>query len=187
MLEYHKNKERINFYDMSLNIGRFYKGMYRRILINNQLWMWNQLYTTEKVSFLTRTILYRLFSFSFRSLLSTASRMRNASRRYRELVKIKGDNIREEETRLSCQKEMKTELSVTERRLHGSNSFRFNCSTLIRPRFSFHFSDPVPSPAEIFWSRLLRSPAPYVAYELWAKATALKKKEMERNVTLEKK
>lgn len=53
------------------------------------------------------------------------------------------ETIREEETRLSCQKEMKTELSVTERRLHGSNSFRFTVSTLIRPTFFFHLSDPV--------------------------------------------
>lgn len=142
--------------------------MYRRILMTNQPWI-------ESIARGWTGFIFNahdsLPSFSSSAPCSRlASRTRNASRRYRELVRIKGDNIREEETRLSCQKEMKTELSVTERCLHGSNSFRFNCSTLIRPRFSFHFSDFVPSSAEIFWSRLLRSPAPYVAYELWARA-----------------
>lgn len=39
------------------------------------------------------------------------------------------------ETGLSCQEEMKTELSVTEHRLHGSNSFRLTVQPLCVQRF----------------------------------------------------
>lgn len=39
------------------------------------------------------------------------------------------------ETVLSCQEEMKTELSVTEHRLHGSNSFRLTVQPLCVQRF----------------------------------------------------
>lgn len=106
------------------------------------------------------------------SLLLAASRTRNASRWYRELVRIKGDNKGEgNETVVS---ERNEDRAISYRTPSARKQFiPLRCSTLIRPTFFFHFSDPVPSLAEIFWSRLLRSPAPHVAYELWVKAIFL--------------
>ena len=134
------------------------------------------------------------FSFSFRSLLLAASRTRNASKRYRELVRIKGDNKRGGNETVVSERNEDRAISYRTPPSARKQFIPLHCSTLIRPRFSFHFSDSVPSPTEIFWSRLLRSPAPHAAYELRAKTIFFKdkkkkrkkKREVESNVTLEK-
>jgi len=109
------------------------------------------------------------------ALCSVGRRTRNASRGYRDSAGIKEDNKGEEETRLPCQKEMKTELSVTERRLHGSNSFRFAVQPLSVQRFPSIFPIPFPflrvsslSPSSrrnLLISRSRCSPAPRAAHE----------------------
>lgn len=85
---------------------------------------------------------------------STASRTRNASRRYRVLGRIKGDNKRGgNETVVS---ERNEDRAISYRTPSARKQFiPLHCSTLIRPTFSFHLSDSIPTAAEIFWSRLL--------------------------------
>lgn len=112
------------------------KRIYRKILYNRSL---------NKISRM------RLNRFTLNAhdslspfLLLAASRTRNASRWYRELVRIKGDN-----------KGGGNETVVSERNEDRAISYRapsarkqfipLRCSTLIRPTFFFHFSDPVPS------------------------------------------
>lgn len=93
------------------------------------------------------------------------------------------ETIREEETRLSCQKEMKTELSVTEHRLHGSNSFRFTVQPLSNvQRFpsTFLILTPCPPPHLLppkSFDLARCSPAPRAVYEVRAKEILLYKKE----------
>jgi len=87
------------------------------------------------------------------------------------------ETIRAKETRLSCQKEMKTELSVTERRLHGSNSFRFSVQPLSVQRFPSTFLILSPSPAKIFWSHLLLTCTTCDIWNSCKKKKILKKKE----------
>lgn len=94
------------------------------------------------------------FSRSLSAPCSAASRTRNASRRYRVLARIKGDNKRGgNETVVS---ERNEDRAISYRTPSARKQFiPLHCSTLIRPTFFFHLSDSIPTAAEIFWSRLL--------------------------------
>lgn len=115
----------------------------------------------------------------FRSLSASctaASRTRNASKRYRELARIKGDNKGEgNETVVS---ERNEDRAISYRTPSARKQFiPLQCSTLIRPTFSFHLSDFIPLPLPKSFDLTCRcSPVPRATYEVRREKKDIKKK-----------
>lgn len=162
--------------DAPSNIGIFYKRTYHRIFISNPWVKSIACDWTGSPPLLPRTTLCDPFFVPF-PLLARLLRERETRVKDIESWQESKETIRAKETRLSCQKEMKTELSVTERRLHGSNSFRFSVQPLSVQRFPSTFLILSLPPLPKSFDLTCCSPAPHATYEVRAKEKILKKKE----------